>query len=91
MFMSTGLCFKLRPDLNFNDEEIAECLFIEIYRPKGNIIVGVVYRPAEKNIHSFIDTDNGILDKIALKNKRVYIMVRHANSHGFIVRLTILM
>ena len=74
LYVSTHLKFKLRPDLNISNENLAESMFIEILRPTGNIIVGVIYRPPEQNVKLFIDAYNELLDKISLANKWVYIM-----------------
>ena len=74
IYVSTNLNFKLRPDLNIDDENIAESLFVEIIRPKGNTIIGVIYRPPGQNVNLFLDAYNKILDKISLTNKTVYIM-----------------
>ena len=41
---------------------------------KGNIIVGVIYRPPEYNIDIFLSELNVLLDKIAKENKSCYLM-----------------
>ena len=49
MFISNDLNFKLRPDLNINEEGVSESLFIEIITTVGkNIIVGTIYRPPKR-------------------------------------------
>ncbi len=52
-YVSTDLSFKLRPNLKFNDLNITESLFIEVLKPKSNIIVGVIYRPTVQNLNIF--------------------------------------
>ena len=53
---------------------IAESTFVEITKPQGNIIVGVIYRPPEYNIDIFLPEFNVLLDKIAKENKSCYLM-----------------
>jgi hypothetical protein len=44
MFISDGLNFKFRPDLDINEEGIIESHFVEIITTVGkNIIVGTLY------------------------------------------------
>ena len=58
--------YKLRNDLNINDENIMESVFVEIITPKKkNMIVGVIYHQTAsliylKNILSKIDKENKI-------------------------------
>ena len=47
--------YKIRSDLNHNDCDVNESLFIEIINPtRKNIIVGIVYRPPNNNSEAFI-------------------------------------
>jgi exonuclease III len=61
--------------LCFENEEIAESLFIEINNSIGkNIIVGVIYRPPNQDVTSFLTSYNELLSKITKENKTCYIM-----------------
>ena len=54
MFISDDLNFKLRPDLNINEEGQFESLLIEIFTTTSkNIIVGTIHRPPCGNFDSF--------------------------------------
>ena len=44
----------MRSDLNFDDNANTDALFIEINRnQESNVIVGVVYRAPDQNLHTF--------------------------------------
>ena len=57
---------QFRADLNLNNNETAESLFIEIVNPRGkNIIVGVIYRPPNTDVNLFIHNFDELLGKIS--------------------------
>ena len=65
MFISDDLNFKLRPDLNFNEEGIIESLFVGIITTVGkNIVVGMIYRPPKGKFEIFETNLSKILTKI---------------------------
>jgi hypothetical protein len=64
LYISNNFQFKLRPDLTFVDDTTAETTFIEIIKPRGNTIVGVVYRAPDHNIDVFLKNYNELLGKI---------------------------
>ena len=67
--------YKIRYDLNYNDSEVLETLFIEISNPIGkNIIAGVVYRPPNNNVETFTTTLNSIICRISKENKICYVV-----------------
>ena len=67
--------FKLRRDLNINDENIMESTFVEIIIPnKKNIVIGVIYRPPNSKFNLFENEINKILSKIDKENKICYLM-----------------
>ena len=75
IFLSDSLEFKMRDDLNFNNHDLFEALFIEVQIPHGkNIIAGVVYRPPNNNSDAFLAEYNKIISLISKENKLYYIM-----------------
>jgi hypothetical protein len=67
--------FESRGDLEIIDIDLAETLFIEIRKPRGrNIIVGVIYRPPDRNLDLFLQQFNELMSKISRENKICYIM-----------------
>ena len=78
VFAMTGkeaLDYKLRADLDINDDEIAESLFVKIHKPQGrNVIVGVIYRPPDRNLSMFLVHYQELMQKISRENKICYIM-----------------
>ena len=51
IYISKNMNFKLRRDLNINDENIMESVCVEIITPnKKNIVIGVIYRPPTANL-----------------------------------------
>ena len=65
IYIKKGMQYKLRRDLNTNDENIIESVFIEIIIPKKkNIITDVIYRPPNSKINSYENEINKILSKI---------------------------
>ena len=52
-----------------------DSLFVEIIMPKGkNIIIGVIYRPPNGNLQSFVHSFNEVIDKVGSENKLCYLM-----------------
>ena len=75
MFISDDLNFKLRPDLNFNEEGIIESLFVEIITTVGKkIVVGTIYRPPKGKFEIFETNLSKILTKIDKSKKITYLM-----------------
>ena len=65
MFISDDINFKLRSDLNINEEGIIESLVIEtITATRKNIIVGTIYRPPNGKFDIFENNLRKILTKI---------------------------
>ena len=75
LYIASAFEFKTRTDLCFEDNAIAESLFVEIFNPKGkNYIIGVIYRPPNHNVANFISELNSLIGKISRDNKNCYIM-----------------
>ena len=54
---------------------IIETNFIKIINNKGkNLIIGVIYRPPNRNSVSFESTMNSVLEKVDKENKMCYLM-----------------
>jgi exonuclease III len=67
--------YKIRSDLNYNDCDVSESLFIEIINPtRKNIIVGIVYRAPNNNSEAFITVRMDIMSHISQENKTCYIL-----------------
>lgn len=92
-----GVCFYIREDLSFKVREdlgIDECesLFIELDQKHGkNIIVGVIYRPPDSNLETFLNNLDSTLTKI--EDKTVWLTgdfnidllnMEHAHTSEFI-------
>jgi hypothetical protein len=51
LYMSDDFEAKVRDDLCFVNEELAESLFLEIPRAQGkHIVIGVIYRPPNQSV-----------------------------------------
>ena len=75
LYLTENCDSKIRDDLCFVNQEIAESLFIEINRAHGkNIIVGVIYRPPNQDLNSFLSGYNELINKVSKENKICYIM-----------------
>ena len=75
MYLSDCFTSKIRTDLIFDDDDVAESLFIEVCIPHGkNIIIGIIYRPPNQNANSFLSKYNDIIGKISNENKTCHIM-----------------
>ena len=67
--------FRIREDLDLNNKECAESLFVELSRPnKINIIIGIIYRPPNQNQREFIDNLDRLITNISKTNKLCYLM-----------------
>ena len=72
IYLNNQLTFRKRPDLHF---EGAEDIFIEIINDSDkNIIVGVIYRPPNNHIDTFLDKLDDSLNKVSQENKQIYLM-----------------
>ena len=72
LYIFDKLNIKSRPDLHI---EGAEDLFIEVLNDHSkNIIVGVIYRPPNNDLDSFLEKLEEVLDSITRENKDVYLM-----------------
>ena len=64
IYITKDMNFKLRRDLNINDENIMASTFVEIITPnKTNIVIGVIYRPPNSKFDLFENEINQILSK----------------------------
>ena len=75
LYLKQNLNFKIRKDLRFDNSDSSDSLFVEIIVPKGkNIIIGVIYRPPNGNLQSFVHSFNEVIDKVGRENKLCYLM-----------------
>ena len=62
----------MRPDLSVDG---TENLFIKILNEKvKNIVVGIIYRPPNRSIDTFLDKFDECLDIVSQENKEIYLM-----------------
>lgn len=62
LYLSNNFTAKSRDDLCFDDDELAESLFIEINKSIGeNIIVGAIYRPPNQSVENFLTKYNALI------------------------------
>lgn len=75
LYLSNDLQFKSRNDLHFSDSNSIDALFIEVINSQGkNAIVGVVYRPPDQNLNTFVHEFNSLAEKISRENKSCFIL-----------------
>ena len=75
LYLSENFDSRIRDDLCFDNDAITELLFLEINNSIGkNIIIGVIYRPPDQDVASFLPSYNKLLSKITKENKICYIM-----------------
>ena len=77
-FIKTHIKYISRSDLDINNDDM-ESVFVELIKDgilgcKTNIIVGVIYRPPQKNIVIFTEHINNILSTLKPENKSIYIL-----------------
>jgi exonuclease III len=77
LFVKDNISYTLRSDLNmFNND--AETIFIEVsknmFNTDRNIIVAVIYRAPNREINSFNETLNNVLNTIKNENKICYLL-----------------
>jgi hypothetical protein len=77
LYINDSLSFDLRTDLHIAPE-LAENIFIEIDKTSvscdKNIIVGLIYKPPNKNIDDFNNELSVVLQKLSRENKIVYLL-----------------
>ena len=75
IYVSNDLHYKLRPDLNINEDGIIETLFIEINSTTGkNNILSNIYRPPSGNFEIFENKLNDILSEVDKTKKITHLM-----------------
>ena len=73
LYIDNDLDFKCRADLDLNTAHF-ESIFVEINNFNKNIVVGVIYRPPNQPVQSFIESFNEILNIVNKENKLLYLM-----------------
>ena len=54
LYVSDNLDFRICRDIYAYEDEVMESMFIEIIRShERNVIVGIIYRPSNQNVHDF--------------------------------------
>ena len=72
--------------MHFSDSNsiIIDVLFIEVINSQGkNYIVGVVYRPPDQHLNTFVHEFNSLAEKISRGNKRCFIIGDHDFNINF--------
>ena len=71
-YIHNSISFRLRDDVCING---TEDLFIEVERQHSkNIIIGLVYRPPNRQFQYFYENLETSLNKLSLENKDMYLM-----------------
>ena len=78
LYLKDKFCYKIRPDLCILGNDV-DCLFIDIDATcvKGltsHIILGLIYRPPNTDLPSFIDNMSQLMSKIRAEKKDCYLM-----------------
>ena len=70
LYLSNDIDYKIRSNLKFENSETIDSLFVEVIVPQGkSIITGVIYRPPNENLNTFVKSFNEVTDKITKENK----------------------
>ena len=88
-YLAEYLKLKNRMDLTFVND-CAESLFVEVIRQtEKKIVIGVIYRPPDRNLNEFIGELDQLLSRISKENKLVYLLADwninllcHSNHHA---------
>ena len=73
IFIHDNIKFKRRTDLDICNE-VVESIFIEVFNTLKNYIVGVIYKPPQQTVKSFIDNIQFPLNTISNERKESIIM-----------------
>lgn len=74
LYINNQLNFTRLTDIEINDDNICQSIFIEIKLDQRNIIVGIIYRPPNSNQNSFLDYIENTLNKTNNPSKLMYIL-----------------
>jgi len=75
LLLKDYLNFKPRTDLDINNHNIMESVFIELLKTnESNVIIGTIYRPPNADIDLFISKLNELLTKISKEQKTCYLL-----------------
>ena len=75
LYLSNNFDFRVCDDLSGSDVDVIESLFIEIIRSNTkSIVVGVIYRPLNKNVYAFVSKYCEIVEKLLREKKLCYLM-----------------
>ena len=74
IYVNEKLDFKERSDIGINDDDICQSRFIELNVTDKIIIIGILYRPPNGNLHKFMEYLNKEVDLLDKTNKSIYLM-----------------
>ena len=68
---------KNRPDLDSPDETVYESLIVQLSQPNAStkdIIVGVMYKPPNTNVETYLNMSSLVLDKLNKEDRPTYLL-----------------
>ena len=68
---------KNRPDLDSVDSSVCESLIVQLSQPSvsaKDIIIGVVYKPPNTNVETFLTNFSAVLEKLSKENRPTYLL-----------------
>ena len=89
VLLRDDLKYTQRKDLDHDNLQF-ESIFIEIQKPKKNILLGVVYRPPDQSVRLFLEQFELLLNTLRKENKVLYLMgdfninLFHVNSCQYV-------
>ena len=77
IFLVNDIIYQKRPDLT-QDNKLYESIFVEIdkdvFHKNRNVIIGVIYRPPDKDLGMFNENINDLFDTLSGERKYCYLM-----------------
>ena len=74
LYLKVNINFNRLTDLEINDDEVCQSIFVEIKFDKSSTIVGAIYRPPNGDIEKFDDYVENTLGGLGGSNKSIHIM-----------------
>ena len=72
LYLNHNLNFNRLNDLEINDDNVCQSIFVEIKFDKSSTIIGVIYRPPNGDIKKFNDYIENTLGGLGSSNKSVH-------------------
>lgn len=74
LYLENNLIFEQLKNLESNDDNVCQSIFVELKLNNSNIIIGVIYRPPSGDFKKFTEYIDNTLSSLTNSNKSIHLM-----------------